>query len=106
MEPTPRIQRLRESILLAQGEIKSNVESELLWGRSWLASAAEPWHIIRRGRPQPTLRGLTPERPGELLVANTVSRPPSKNAELEHYARMPARGQPGTRPAGAHVYRL
>ncbi|NLG48515.1 MAG: hypothetical protein GX552_00210 [Chloroflexi bacterium] len=107
MEPTPRIQRLRESILLAQGEIKSNVESELLWGRSWLASAAEPWHIIRRGRATAdVLRGLTPEiGPDELLVARYSSRSltEQEQAELEHWRKDASRAANAVHGQRAHM---
>ncbi|MHB1296326.1 MAG: pyruvate formate lyase family protein [Anaerolineae bacterium] len=58
MNPTARIERLRESIL-AQGALRRD-EGELLWARSWLASAGEPWHIVRRGRATgDVLRGLS-----------------------------------------------
>lgn len=87
MDVTERVRRLREAIL-AQGEIARD-EADLLWVRSWLGSAAEPWHIVRRGRATAdVLKGLTPEiGDDDLLVGRFSSRPlsPEERAELEHW---------------------
>lgn len=88
MEPTPRITRLRQRILAAQSEINRQ-EPELLWARSWINNASEPWNIVRRGRAiADVLRGLTPEiDEDELLVGKFPSRKltPEERNELEHW---------------------
>lgn len=66
--PSERVEMLRKAAL-AKTVIRSS-EPGLLWARSWMASAGEPWFIIRRGRAcGDVLRGLTPIiDPGELIV--------------------------------------
>lgn len=86
-EATDRVRRLREAIL-AQGEIIRD-EPELLWARSWLSHANEPWNIVRRGyATADTLRGLTPEiGADELLVGKFPTRrlTPEEQAELKRW---------------------
>lgn len=83
MEATSRITRLRARAL-EQQEFGSK-EPELLWARSWLASANEPWHIVRRGRAiADVLRGLIPYiGEDELLVGNFSPRPLTLEEEIE-----------------------
>ena len=46
--PTPRIQRLREHVLaLTDDELRAPPEPELLPARAWMATASEPWTVIR-----------------------------------------------------------
>lgn len=86
---SPRIERLRAQFL-QQGPVASR-EPELLWARSWLASANEPWNIIRRGEATAaSLRGLTPEiGEDELLVGKFPSRlfTADEEAELAHWRK-------------------
>lgn len=76
--------------LLAEETIPRD-EAELLWARSWLATATEPWNIVRRGRATAAvLEGLTPEiGPDELLVGTFPRRPLSdaEQAELDRWRR-------------------
>lgn len=85
----PRIERLRAQFLL-QGPVTSR-EPELLWARSWLETANEPWNIIRRGQATAAaLRGLTPEiGDDELLVGKFPSRlfTAEEEAELAHWRK-------------------
>ncbi|MHB1355482.1 MAG: pyruvate formate lyase family protein [Anaerolineae bacterium] len=86
---SPRIERLRAQFLL-KGPITSR-EPELLWARSWLATAREPWNIIRRGQATAaSLRGLTPEiGDDELLVGKFPSRlfTADEEVELTHWRK-------------------
>ena len=72
--PTTRIKMLREAAL-AKTHIQAN-EPPLLWARSWMASAGEPWYIVRRGRAcADVLRGLTPViDEGELIMGKFCPR--------------------------------
>ncbi len=89
MEPSTHANGLREAIL-APIEIRRD-ECELLWGRSWLASAGEPWNILRRGRATAdVLRGLTAEiGEHEVLVGRFPQRAldDDERAELEHWRK-------------------
>ena len=87
MEPTGRIQRLREAILAH--ETIDREEAELLWLRSWVAHAQEPWHLVRRARATAeTLAGLTPRiDPDDLLVGRFSERALSQE-EREEYDRL------------------
>lgn len=86
---SPRIERLRARFLL-QGPVTSR-EPELLWARSWLKTANEPWNIVRRGQATAaSLRGLTPEiGDDELLVGKFPSRlfTAEEEAELAHWRK-------------------
>jgi trans-4-hydroxy-L-proline dehydratase len=86
---SPRIERLRAQFL-RQGPVTSR-EPELLWARSWLETAREPWNIIRRGQATAAvLRGLTPEiGEDELLVGKFPSRllTADEEAELAHWRK-------------------
>ena len=89
MEPSAHVKGLRE-VILAPVEIRRE-ECELLWARSWLASAGEPWNLIRRGRATAdVLRGLTVEiGDHEVLVGRFPFRQLSADecAELEHWRK-------------------
>ena len=73
-DATERVQRLRLHAL--DRTTISMVEPELFWARAWMASAGEPWHIVRRGKATAgVLRGLTPVvDPDELLVGKFCPR--------------------------------
>jgi len=105
MEATERVERLRQAIL-TQAPINRD-EPELLWARSWVASAAEPWHIVRRGRAiADTLRGLTPEiGPDDLLVGRFSSRAltEAEQAELAHWRDDASRAAPAVYGQRAHM---
>ena len=105
MEPMPRIGRLRQSIM-DQGEITRD-EPELLWARSWVKSAHEPWNIVRRGRAiADVLRGMTPEIcPDELLVGRFSSRSltSEEEAELVHWREVTSRAASRVSGQRAHM---
>jgi len=90
---TPRIERLRLRFL-EQGPVTSR-EPELLWARSWLNTANEPWNLIRRARATAAvLSGMTPEiGDDELLVGKFPSRRLSveEETELENWRSSGAR---------------
>lgn len=71
---TTRIKMLQENALDAI-QIQAN-EPPLFWARSWMASAGEPWYIVRRGRAcADVLRNLTPViDDGELIVGKFCQR--------------------------------
>jgi pyruvate-formate lyase len=103
-QPTARIERLRQHALACiQSESYSSSEPELLSARAWLASADEPWTVVRRARETAAiLRGLTPViDDGELLVGKFCPRSLSAEeaAEMARYrqwaepARAPVWGQ-------------
>jgi hypothetical protein len=67
----PRVQGLREHVLgLSDAQLRTPPEPDLLAARSWMASAGEPWTLVRRAyRTADIPSGLTPviDR-SELLV--------------------------------------
>ena len=85
-QTTPRVQRLREHVLdLDSAWSRNTVELELGAARSWMATAGEPWTVVRRAhKTAAILRGLTPViDPGELLVGKVYQRAPTQEEELE-----------------------
>ena len=88
-EPTARIQRLREHALTQMGGEYRVLEPELLWARSWLASAGQPWTVVRRAQATAAvLQGITPAiDPGELLVGKFCRRElaPEETEVLQRY---------------------
>ena len=94
--PTARVNMLRGAAL-AKTIIRAE-EPTLLWARSWMASAGEPWFIIRRGRAcGDVLRGLTPIiEPGELIVGKYHPREltAEEREELQNWHRYAARALP------------
>ena len=105
MEPTPRVQCLRAAIL-AQS-VMNGGEPELLWARSWLSSAREPWNVVRRGQATAdVLRGLTPEiGADELLVGKFPSREltPDERAEIDHWRNDASRAASPVEGQRAHM---
>ena len=88
-QPSARIERLRQHALdCIQNESYSSPEPELLAARAWLASADEPWTVVRRARETAAiLRGLTPIiDDDELLVGKFCPRELSAE-EAEELAR-------------------
>lgn len=103
--PTERVKTLREAAL-SKTVIRSN-EPALLWARSWLASAGEPWYIVRRGRLcGDILRGLTPIiSPGELVVGKYHPREltTQEREELDNWNKYAARAMPFTGGQRSHM---
>lgn len=103
--PTKRVQMLREAAL-AKTVIRSN-EPGLLWARSWMASAGEPWYIIRRGRLcGDILSGLTPIiDSGELIVGKYHPREltADEREELANWGKYGARALPYTGGQSSHM---
>jgi len=103
--PTERVERLRKSAL-AKTVIRAN-EPALLWVRSWLASAGEPWYIVRRGRLcGDILSGLTPViDPGELIVGKYHPRDftEAEQEEMDNWNKYGARALPYTGGQSAHM---
>jgi pyruvate-formate lyase len=95
-EATARVKMLREAAL-AKTVIRAE-EPALLWARSWMVSADEPWFIIRRGRAcSDVLRGLTPViDSGELIVGKYHPRglTPEEREELQNWHKYAARALP------------
>ena len=105
MAPTQRVKRLRNRALAKTDIINS--EPELLWARSWLASTAEPWYIIRRAQTiASVLRGMTPViDDDELIVGKYCFRPLSRQeqAEVEAWCRVGATAVPKDLGQKAHM---
>ncbi|MBC7236449.1 MAG: hypothetical protein H5T69_11470 [Chloroflexi bacterium] len=105
MGATARVERLRSGIL-EQGEICRD-EPELLWARSWMAHADEPWHLVRRAQATAdTLRGLTPQIDADELFAGKFSSRPlsaEERAELAAWREGPARALPLVLGQRAHM---
>ena len=104
-EASPRVKMLREAALAKK--VIRNQESVLLWARSWLASAGEPWYIVRRGRLcGDILKGLTPIiDPGELIVGKFHPRDltPEEQEELQNWSKYGARALPYAGGQQAHM---
>ena len=102
---TKRVEMLRKAAL-AKTAIHAN-EPALLWARSWLASAGEPWYIVRRGRLcGDILSGLTPViDPGELIVGKHHPRDltEEEQEELNSWNKYGARALPYTGGQSAHM---
>ncbi|MHB9032251.1 MAG: pyruvate formate lyase family protein [Anaerolineae bacterium] len=102
---SPRVERLRGRFL-EQGPITSR-EPELLWARSWVTSAHEPWNLVRRARATAAaLSGLTPEiSPDELLVGKFPSRllTSDEEAELSQWRQGASRGANPVNGQRAHM---
>ncbi|MBN1641071.1 MAG: hypothetical protein JXA09_07535 [Anaerolineae bacterium] len=103
-EPTARVRALRQHVLQRDdARLRPPPEPELLAARAWMATAGEPWTVVRRAEETAAiLRGMTPViDPGELLVGKYCPRAytPEEAAEVQRYrawadpARAPVRGQ-------------
>ena len=83
-----RVDQLRAHAL-DQLAAPAPAEAELLHARAWLASAGEPWTLVRRARTTAAiLAGLTPViDAGELLVGKFCRRPLAEDEaqELQRY---------------------
>jgi formate C-acetyltransferase len=90
VEPTPRVARLRQHYLdLDHDLLHAPPEPRLLAARSWMATAGEPWTVVRRAQETAAvLRGMTPVIDAdELLVGKFLLRDPTpeESDELERY---------------------
>jgi hypothetical protein len=97
-QATERVERLRSRAL---GKIEIICpEQELLWARAWLASANEPWYIIRRAKAiAAVLSGLTPVIDEDELVVGKYCPRPLTDSEKEELARWHATGAKAVPPA-------
>ncbi|NLJ69679.1 MAG: hypothetical protein GX341_10205 [Firmicutes bacterium] len=104
-KPTARIERLRQANL--ERTSFTDDESHLLWARSWLSSASEPWYIIRRGKATAdTLKNMTPIiDEDELIVGKFSCRELSEGeqAELEKWKSMGEPALPKALGQKAHM---
>ncbi len=99
LSPSPRISRLRDLAVASLDKYPDRSESELAAYRSWIQSASEPSHIVRRGRlAGDILRHLTPYiGPEELIVGRFAQSllSPDERTELERLrVHAPAWGVP------------